>query len=116
VSCSFFRLDHPRFSTSPIREATELLPRDGCTLKDLTGIVDRDECQFIGGGAFGDVYKGTWKDSGDGLALKYPDVAIKVLRSTGSIDPKVITKRIKVCWIICFFATDVVYSKWISRN
>jgi hypothetical protein len=67
-------------------------------LKDLTGIVGRDEHQFLGGGGSGDVYKGIWKD--ETYKSKHNSVVVKVLRSTESLGPKVLTKRIKVCFSV----------------
>jgi hypothetical protein len=67
-------------------------------VKDLTGIVDRDEHQYIGGGAFGDVYKGVWKDVEIAGSQKerYPDVVVKVLRSMGKVDAKALARRLRV--------------------
>jgi len=48
-------------STTYVKEAIERLNKSGKGLNDLTGIVDRDEHQYIGGGTFGDVYKGIWR-------------------------------------------------------
>jgi hypothetical protein len=64
-------------------------------IKDLTRLVDRDELQYIGGGTFGDVYRGRWvngkKEDG-----KNPDIVIKVLRSTGSVESSAFGKDLKV--------------------
>lgn len=77
------------------QEAMKILTGNRSKLKNLTGIVDRDEHQYLGGGAFGDVYKGVWKD--DTFESKHVNIVVKVLRSTGSIDPIVLGKRVKVC-------------------
>ena len=64
-------------------------------LKDLSGLVDRDELQWIGGGSFGDVYRGKWIDKPK-VGEEKPDVVVKVLRSTGSIDTRTFGKDLKV--------------------
>jgi hypothetical protein len=88
-----------RISSSPINRRD--VPPEDVPPEDLTGILDRDEQQYIGGGAFGDVYKGTWKltwrtnKMKKRIAAKYPDVVVKVLRST-CFNPKILEKRKKV--------------------
>ena len=64
-------------------------------IKDLTGLVDRDELRYIGGGTFGDVYRGKWVN-GKNQREKNPDIVIKVLRSTGSIESSTFGKDLKV--------------------
>lgn len=64
-------------------------------LRDLTGEVDRDEQQYIGGGTFGDVYRGVWMKESLG-ERKHSEVVVKVLRSTGHVDPKTLAKTLKV--------------------
>jgi hypothetical protein len=68
-------------------------------VRDLTGLIDRDECQWIGGGGFGDVYRGVWKNRP--LDVVHEDVVIKVIRSTGTIDLKTTDKRLKVELHMC---------------
>jgi hypothetical protein len=76
------------------QDAMKFLTGNGSKLMDLTSIVVRDEHQYLGGGAFGDVYKGIWKD--DTLGSKHGNIVVKVLRSTGSIDTKILARRLKV--------------------
>ena len=82
-------------SASAVQEVMEALCRIGEGFKNLTGVVDRDEHHYIGGGTFGDVYKGIWLD--DSVETAYPEIAVKVLRSTGTIEPDALAKRLKVC-------------------
>jgi hypothetical protein len=63
-------------------------------VRDLTGLIDRDESQWIGGGSFGDVYRGVWKDRPVDVA--HEDVVIKVIRSMGTVAPRTLDKRLKV--------------------
>jgi len=77
---------------SPVPVSTQLSSLG--ELKDLTGLIDRDELQYIGGGCFGDVYRGRWIDERAGESPQ-PDVVIKVLRSTGSIDTRTFKKDLK---------------------
>jgi hypothetical protein len=82
---------------STLAEQTiKILFRDGNgkSLRNLTAVVEKDECHYIGGGAFGDVYRGKWKDSS--YTGNRPDVVIKVLRSTGSSDIRTLKKALKV--------------------
>lgn len=95
-------------------------------MKDLTGLVTRDEGQYIGGGAFGDVYRGVWnvkangaEGASDELAQDEegrPEVVVKVLRSTGSIDPKSLTKRLKVSTSPALCLSLVIYSLHFTRS
>lgn len=62
-------------------------------LRNLTGVIDQDEDNYVGGGTFGDVYRGKWKVSDESY---HPDVAIKVFRLTGSPDPKTFSRCVKV--------------------
>lgn len=61
--------------------------------KDLTKLVDRDENKFLGGGSFGDVYMGIWKDKV--LEAKRGKIVVKVMRLSGSIDSKTTAKHQK---------------------
>ena len=77
-----------------IRETIDALTKGGCKIRDLTGIVDRNEYHYLGVGAYGDVYRGIWRGtSTDG---EYPEIAVKVLRSTGIIERNAPAKRLKV--------------------
>jgi hypothetical protein len=90
-------LDRYKYSAqSPTsgQEAMEILTGSRKKIRDLTSIVDQDEHRYIGGGMFGDVYRGIWKDGGK--EERYPEIVVKVLRSTGSVDSKLLTKRFKV--------------------
>jgi len=63
-------------------------------LKDLTRFVDRDITRPLGHGAFGDVYKGLWiADASE--RRKYPEIVVKVLRQTATIDPQDLERRWK---------------------
>jgi hypothetical protein len=64
-------------------------------LKDLTGLVDRDERRHIGCGTFGDVYRGKWTDTAEESQSEM-EIVVKVLRSTGSIDSRTFVKDLKV--------------------
>jgi len=79
---------------SYIQETIEGLSKSCGILNDLTGIVDRDEHQYIGGGTFGDVYKGIWRSKPAGR--EHPEVAVKVLRLMGSVKRNGAAKCLKV--------------------
>ena len=64
-------------------------------LEDLTELVERDDDQYLGGGSFGEVYRGRWKGQPYGK-IDYPPLAIKVFRSTSSPDPKSLSRSFKV--------------------
>ena len=81
-------------TNSSVKVTIESLLGDGSKLTDLTGIVERDEVQYIGGGNFGDVYKGIWKH--EVPDFNRPEIVIKVLRTAGKCDPKVLAKQLKV--------------------
>jgi hypothetical protein len=74
----------------------EILTRNRSKIRDLTGIVNRDEHRYIGGGTFGDVYRGAWKN--ESVEERYPEIVVKVLRAAGSFDSKLMAKRLKVCY------------------
>lgn len=82
------------------QEVVKVLTEKKATLLNLTGIVDRDERQYLGGGSFGDVYKGIWKGNLPGS--NHPDVVVKVLRWMGTADPKTLQKRLKVSSQVTF--------------
>jgi hypothetical protein len=79
-----------------VEETIKILFRNGKGkgIKDLTGVVEKDEHYYIGGGSFGDVYRGIWKEDAD--TRNRPDIVVKVLRSIGSPDIKTLEKRLKV--------------------
>jgi hypothetical protein len=70
---------------------------------NLTGIVDWDEHQFLGGGTFGDVYGGVWK-VGNAEERKHPNIVVKVLRCVGSTGDSLPAEQIKVylLLLLCF--------------
>lgn len=74
----------------------------GSRVKDFTGLVDRDERQYIGGGNFGDVYRGVWSSKAAEQGER-PEVVVKVLRSMGNANRK---KRLKV---ITSLLSDILY-------
>jgi hypothetical protein len=80
------------------QEIIDFLSSKLAHLRNLTGCIDRDEDMYVGGGTFGDVYRGKWKVSlsGGASGARHPDVAIKVFRSTGSPHPKTIARCVKV--------------------
>src|ERR1700759_1145433 len=67
---------------------------DDSNLWDLTGIVDRDEHQWIGGGAFGDVYRGIWRAELEDVPRM--EIVVKVLRCAGAIERDTMSRRMKV--------------------
>lgn len=101
-------------SDSPI-PSRAFWAKDNDHLKDLTGIVDRDEQRWIGGGAFGDVYRGIWRaNRPEGEQV---EVVVKVLRSTGAIEQNEAgVKRMKVSETLPFavflgFMGDILGTK-----
>jgi hypothetical protein len=79
-------------TSNATKDVIKILINNDSNLKDLTSIVERDEHQYVGGGSFGDVYRGIWKVAS--IAEQQPDVVVKVLRVTGSIDNK--TLKVKL--------------------
>lgn len=62
---------------------------------DWTSLIGIDESErgFIGGGAFGDVYRGRWIDMPAGLEV--PEVALKVMRVV-TVDAEIAQARFRV--------------------
>jgi hypothetical protein len=88
-------LDLFRYSVDLTRKRAQSINTSVEPLKDLTGHVDRDELQFIGGGTFGDVYRGKWTDAAEKSQSEI-EIVVKVLRSTGAADSKSFVKDLKV--------------------
>jgi hypothetical protein len=65
-------------------------------ISDLTGYVGKGD--FVGGGAFGDVYRGVWQNvsASHMRSTELPEIAIKVMRVPPLRDEREKTKRLKV--------------------
>ena len=83
-------------STPPTQNAVNVLSGTKLQhLPDLTGVVDRIEGQYVGLGAFGDVYRGKWIGRSD--EANCPPIVIKVFRTVASPNKEKLDRSIKVC-------------------
>ena len=64
-------------------------------IQDLTQDIERVEDGYIGGGGFGDVYRGRWKGGFQDDA-EHPPLAIKMFRTTAAPDKSSLDRWVKV--------------------
>jgi len=89
-----------RISNLPLSWRAKGIPRTDppgtpdAPVRDLTGVVDRDERSLLGKGTYGEVYKGKWIKAHPDFRTR-PEVVVKVFCMVGTITPRIAKERSK---------------------